>query len=304
MKILITGANGLLGQKLVELLGHDPAKTVLATGQGNCRILHLPENTRYAACDVTNSEDVHRIVADFQPNAILHTAALTNVDECEQNPERCELLNVTATKFVLAASEAVGAHFIHLSTDFIFDGERGPYDEEALPNPISIYGQSKLDAELVVKNARCPWAIVRTILVYGIAPGLSRSNIILWVKSSLEQGKSIQVVDDQFRTPTLAEDLADGCIRIANHKATGIFNIGGKELLTPYAMALETAAFFQLDASLIHKASAATFSQPARRPPRTGLVIDKAHEELGYDPHSFAEGIAILARQLQPHQLA
>lgn len=299
MKLLITGANGLLGQKLVEMLGHDPAKTVLATGQGPCRILNLPTNTSYESCDISNPEETNRVISRFAPHAIIHSAALTNVDECELNPGRCHLLNVIATQNVLTASEALNAHFIHLSTDFIFDGEHGPYDELAHPNPISIYGQSKLDAEFIVKKAKCPWAIVRTILVYGIAPGLSRSNIILWVKDSLEKGKSIQVVDDQFRTPTLAEDLADGCIRIVNHKATGVFNIGGKELLTPYAMALQTAAFFKLDSSLINKASAATFSQPARRPPRTGLVIDKAKEELGFDPHSFAEGIAILAHQLQ-----
>lgn len=299
MKVLITGANGLLGQKLVELLGKDPQKRVMATGQGACRILNLPENCQYATCDITNQEEVNQVVTEFCPTTIIHSAALTNVDECEQNPQKCQLLNVEATGYVIAAAEAVGAHLIHLSTDFIFDGQRGPYDEAALPNPISLYGESKLKAEQLVEKANCPWAIVRTILVYGIAPGLSRNNIILWVKSSLEQGKSIQVVDDQFRTPTLAEDLADGCVRITNQKQTGIFNIGGKELLTPYAMAMETAHFFHLDASLINKASAATFSQPAKRPPRTGLVIDKAREILGFDPHSFAEGIAILAHQLQ-----
>lgn len=299
MKILITGANGLLGQKLIELLGHDPAKLVLATGQGPCRILHLSDNCRYQTLDISQMEEVQKVVNEFQPQAVIHAAALTNVDECELNPEKCQLLNVTATNFVLRASETVNALFVHLSTDFIFDGDHGPYDEEAVPNPISIYGHSKLEAEKLVQKAKCPWAIVRTILVYGIAPGLSRNNIVLWVKSSLEQGKTIQVVDDQFRTPTLAEDLADGCIRIVNHKATGIFNIGGKELLTPYAMAQATAHYFHLDSSLIQKASAATFSQPAKRPPRTGLVIDKAKEILGYDPHPFSEGIGILAHQIE-----
>lgn len=298
MKIVITGANGLLGQKLVAFLGHDPQKKVLATGQGPCRILHLPDNVRYQTMDISQEAEVMQLIRDFQPQVIIHAAALTNVDTCELEPEKCRLLNVMATQFIIAASEMVHAHLIHLSTDFIFDGAHGPYDEEAEAHPISIYGQSKLDAEKIVMAAQCPWTIVRTILVYGIAPGLSRGNIILWVKDNLEKGKQIQVVDDQFRTPTLAEDLADGCIRIANQKATGIFNIGGKELLTPYAMALETATYFHLDASLIKKATAATFSQPARRPPRTGLVIDKAREMLGYDPHSFHEGIALLAKQL------
>jgi dTDP-4-dehydrorhamnose reductase len=296
MKILITGANGLLGQKLVSILG-DSKHSILASGQGDCRILNLPENVRYRPCNVTNEEEVKQTLKDFQPDAVIHTAAMTNVDECELNPEKCQVQNVIATQNVIQACEMVGAQLVHLSTDFIFDGSSGPYSEMDKPNPISIYGQSKLDAETLVQKASCPWSIVRTVLVYGIAPGLSRSNIILWVKASLEQGKEIQVVDDQFRTPTLAEDLATGCILIAEKKAEGIFNISGKDFLTPYEMAIQTADFFSLSKALIKQATAATFTQPAKRPPRTGFDISKAVKELGYNPHSFREGIEILATQ-------
>ncbi len=299
MKIAITGANGLLGQKLVSLLGNQENTEVLATGLGPCRILNLPANARYEVCDISQPDDCQRVFGDFGPDFVIHSAALTNVDECELDPEKCQKLNVDATRNVLRACESSGAHLIHLSTDFIFDGTKGPLTEEDVPNPISIYGQSKLDAEAIVKSASCPWAIVRTILVYGIAPGLSRSNIILWVKSSLEQGKNIQVVDDQFRTPTLAEDLAMGCFLIAKHRATGIYNISGRELMTPFEMAMATCDYFGLDKGLITKASAKTFSQPAKRPPRTGFDISKAERDLGYKPHSFAEGIRILAGQIK-----
>ncbi|HPI09923.1 MAG TPA: SDR family oxidoreductase [Catalimonadaceae bacterium] len=297
MKILITGSNGLLGQKLVAAPGMK-IHTVLATGKGDCRISQLPVNTQYQNCDVTDLNDVMQVFSAFHPDVVIHSAAMTNVDDCELNPEACHLLNVVATQNVVTACNQTGSHLIHLSTDFIFDGENGPYSEDDKPNPISVYGQSKLDAEVLVKNATCSCAIVRTVLVYGISPGLSRSNIILWVRSSLEQGKQIQVVDDQFRTPTLAEDLAAGCLLIAEKKAEGIFNISGKDFLTPYQMAIETARFFNLDSSLIVKASAATFSQPAKRPPRTGFVISKAETVLGYQPHSFTEGIGILSSQL------
>jgi dTDP-4-dehydrorhamnose reductase len=298
MKILITGANGLLGQKLAALAGLKSDVHLLATGRGPCRILDLPGNAVYQTCDISQAEEISSSCLEFRPDVVIHTAAMTNVDECELNREACRIQNVEAVKNVIAACEKTGSHLIHLSTDFIFDGEGGPYDETAKPNPISIYGQSKLDAENLVKAASCPWSIVRTVLVYGIAPGLSRSNIILWVKASLEQGKEIQVVDDQFRTPTLAEDLAAGCLLIAEKKATGIFNISGKDFLTPYEMAMETADYFGLDKTLIRKASAATFSQPARRPPRTGFIISKAENILGYKPHSFSEGIAILSSQI------
>jgi dTDP-4-dehydrorhamnose reductase len=298
MKIAITGANGLVGQKLVQLLGTQPDVQTLATGLGPCRILNLPANATYSTCDITHPEETKRVLFQFSPDFVIHSAALTNVDECELNPEKCHLLNVEATKNVISACEKTGAHLIHLSTDFIFDGSKGPLIEEDEPNPISIYGQSKLDAEKLVQASNIPWAIARTILVYGIAPGLSRSNIILWVKASLESGKKIQVVDDQFRTPTLAEDLADGCFLIAKNKAIGIFNISGKELMTPFEMAMATCDHFHLDKSLITKASALTFSQPAKRPPRTGFNISKAEQKLGYKPHTFAQGIQILASQI------
>ena len=297
MKFLITGSNGLLGQKLVANLGITQ-HSVLATGRGECRILKMPANVLYGMCNISDAEIVMQVFSEFKPDVVIHSAAMTNVDECELNPEQCHLQNVIATQNVIHACEMVGAHLIHLSTDFIFDGTSGPYSEMDKPNPISIYGQSKLDAETQVQKARCPWSIVRTVLVYGIAPGLSRSNIILWVKASLEQGKEIQVVDDQFRTPTLAEDLATGCISIAEKKAEGIFNISGKDFLTPYEMAIQTADFFSLNKELIKQATAATFTQPAKRPPRTGFDISKAVKELGYNPHSFLEGIEILANQL------
>jgi dTDP-4-dehydrorhamnose reductase len=137
------------------------------------------------------------------------------------------------------------------------------------------------------------------VLVYGIVGDMSRTNIILWVKDSLEKGKNINVVTDQFRTPTLAEDLAVGCWQIADNEATGIFNISGKDFLTPYEMAIKTADFFGLDKNLIAMANSSTFSQPAKRPPRTGFIIDKATAILGYKPHSFEQGIKIVAEQFE-----
>ena len=140
---------------------------------------------------------------------------------------------------------------------------------------------------------------IRTVLVYGVTKDQSRSNIVLWVKKSLEEGKPIRLVNDQWRTPTLAEDLAMGCLLAAKKKATGIFHISGTEMLTPYDIAIQTANFFGLDKSLIQKTDSSEFKQPAARPPKTGFIIDKAKRELGYKPHTFAEGLAVLAVQLK-----
>ena len=295
-KILITGANGLLGQKLVKLIAEKEAYTLMATSRGKCR---LPKgNYTFTSLDVTSPDEIQKIISQYQPDYLIHTAAMTQVDACEQRSADCWQQNVKAVTYLTEACKQYNVFFLHLSTDFIFDGEAGPYDEAATPAPISHYGESKLASEQIVKESGLPWAIVRTVLVYGIVPDMSRSNIILWVKKSLEENKTIKVVNDQWRTPTLAEDLALGCYLIIERNAQGVFNIAGKDFLTPYEMALKTAQCFALDATPIQKADASTFKQPAKRPPKTGFIIDKAIKQLGYQPHSFEEGLNLMKAQI------
>lgn len=298
-KLLITGANGLLGQKLVNLLTQQPNVELIATARGNNR-LPFSEGYAYHSLDITDRQQVLDVIEKVKPDVVIHTAAMTDVDKCETQKDACWAQNVHAVEYIVEACQATGAFLVHVSTDFIFDGAAGPYDETAEANPISFYGWSKQAGESVVRHSAIRWAIARTVLVYGIAHDMSRSNIILWVKKSLEDGKNIKVVTDQWRSPTLAEDLAMGCYLIADKEAEGIFNISGKEVITPYEMAIKTADYFGLDKSLIAQADASTFTQVARRPPRTGFVLDKARTVLGYDPHSFEEGIAVLASQLKP----
>lgn len=296
MKILITGSNGLLGQKLVRLC-IEKGVDVIATSRGVNRIDYLTEGYEYAAMDITDGESVRVVLEQYRPDVVVNTAAMTNVDQCESERDECRLLNVQAVQYLVDCCEGLGIFFIHLSTDFIFDGEAGPYEEDDQPNPISFYGQSKWEAENIVMESRGKWAILRTVLVYGLTPGMSRSNIILWVKENLENDKPLNIVNDQWRTPTLAEDLAMGCFLAAEQRAEGVFNISGEELLSPFEMAIHTANYFDLDKSLITEVDASTFSQPAKRPPKTGFVLDKAKEVLGYHPHSFIEGIKLLDQQ-------
>jgi dTDP-4-dehydrorhamnose reductase len=298
MKILVTGSNGLLGQKLIEKLAKNPNVDVLATARGENR-LPFNENYSYSALDITDKQNVDEVFDTFKPDVVIHGAAMTNVDQCETEKEECWKLNVLATEYLLEAAERHNTFFLHVSTDFIFDGAEGPYSEEGEANPVSFYGWSKYAAEKLVIHSKLKWAIARTVLVYGIAHDMSRSNIILWVKNSLESGKSINVVNDQWRTPTLAEDLADGCILIAEQRAEGIFNISGKDLLNPYQMAVMTADYFGLDKSLINEVDGTQFKQTAKRPAKTGFILDKAIDVLGYNPKNFTEGIAFLAEQLK-----
>ncbi len=299
-KILLTGSNGLLGQKLVELISKDENYELIATSRGENRLSYKTGYT-YHPLDITDKQDVEAVMAKFQPDYVINSAAMTNVDQCETMKDECWQLNVRAVEYIVEACQAHNTFLLHLSTDFIFDGENGPYDEEATPKPISYYGSSKLAAERTLMKSKIKWAIARTVLVFGIAEDMSRTNIVLWVKKSLENKKTIQVVNDQWRSPTLAEDLAEGCFLILKKDATGVYNISGKDFLSPYQMAIQTADFFALDKSYIVETDSTKFTQPAKRPPRTGFIIDKAVKELGYHPHSFKEGIAILAQQVSSH---
>ena len=190
-------------------------------------------------------------------------------------------------------------HLIHLSTDFIFDGEKGTeYSETDIPNPQSYYAHSKYESEKIVQKSKIRWAIARTIIIYGIVDNMSRSNIVLWAKEALTEGQKINVVDDQFRAPTLAEDLADGCILIIDKGATGIYNLSGKETMSILELVYKVADFWKLDKSLITPSKSNILNQAAKRPAYTGFILDKAKHDLGYNPHSFIEGLEMLDRQL------
>lgn len=302
MKILITGSNGLLGQKLVYKLKQKSGVELIATARGENRLVDKAGYT-YELLDITNYDNVKNVFTKYKPDVVINTAAMTNVDACETDREGALLMNATSVEHQVKVLESLQdekykPHFIHLSTDFIFDGTHGPLTEEEQPNPLSYYAETKLKAEQIVQASKLKWAMARTVLVYGIVDNMSRSNIVLWVKQNLEQGKTINVVDDQFRTPTLAEDLADGCILIAEKGATGIYNISGKDFMSILELAQKVADYYHLDKKLINPSKSADIKQPAKRPPRTGFIIDKAIKDLGYNPHSFEEGIKLMEEQM------
>ena len=300
MKILITGSNGLLGQKIVYALLHQGTHEIFATSKGDNRIA-LKEGYNYTSLDITKSEEVISVVAKVKPDCIINTAAMTNVDACENDKDGCTALNVTAVSYLLQACKPYNTHFIHISTDFVFDGEAGPYREEETPNPLSYYAQSKLTSEKLVMESGLDWAILRTIIIYGVVDDVQRSNLVLWTKSSLEQRKVINVISDQFRSPTLAEDLADACISAAEKRAMGIYHICGpeEELDSILNIACKVADFFKLDKSFIHPVTSAELNQAARRPLKTGFILDKARKELNYTPHSLNAGLEIISQQLK-----
>ena len=291
-KIIITGSNGLLGQSLLNLLLQDKKEyKVFGFSRGINRSGR--EDFDYISLDITEEILLKEEIKNIQPNFIINTAAMTQVDDCEKEKEACDLLNVTVVKWLSEVSKEINAHLIHISTDFIFDGEKekGYYKETDKPNPLSYYGLSKLKSEEVLTNSNIDFTILRTILVYGQVFGMSRSNIVLWVKKMLEERKEITIVEDQFRTPTYVKDLALACKISMDKKAIGVFNISSNKLLSVYEIAQQIALVFNLDKNLIKPISTSALNQIAPRPAKTGFDLTKTNKELGFYPKSFKEDL-------------
>ena len=291
MKVLVTGANGILGQHLVELFMFE-AYSVIATSKGVSRFpFGMHHGLGYTSIDLSDAEGIYRLFAIDKPDFVVHAGAMTQVDESETNRQACSMANIDGTKNIIRAMERFGGRLIYISTDFVFNGKRGNYVEDDLPDPVNYYGKTKLHAEELVRKSSLDWTIVRTCLVYGNSLTGTRNNIVTWVKESLEQKKKIKVVNDQVRTPTYVKDLAKGILLVINKKAKGIYHISGSEILTPHQMAIKTADFFGLDKSLIEEVNASTFIQIAQRPLKTGFDISKAISELKYQPRNFEDGL-------------
>lgn len=299
MKVLLTGANGLLGQHLIrELLKRN--EEVYAIGKGADRnAIGGTIGYRYYEADITDGLRMNEIAEEVEPDILIHAAAITQVDECELDKPGCYNANVTATRFLIDAIKPFNAKIIFLSTDFIFDGTGGPYKEDAIPSPVNYYGSTKVQAEKAVMESGLPYAILRTILVYGSTIAGTRPNILTWAISNLKQGNAIKVVTDQQRTPTFIEDLVQGVLLAMQPGKEGIFHIGGKEELSPYDIVIRVAQRLNLNQQLISKADSSNFTQPAERPLRTGFDISKAEKELGYSPKSFEEALEIVIKKFE-----
>jgi dTDP-4-dehydrorhamnose reductase len=288
-KVLVTGANGFVGFYVVAQL-LQKGFAVIATGKGKSRLPFQDQNLIYEEMDITNKESVISAFQKHRPDIVIHSAAISKPDECELNKELAYTINVQGTIHLLEAAKKQHSFFIFLSTDFVFDGEKGMYKEDDKRQAVNYYGETKVLTEDKVSSYEYDWSIVRTVLVYG-ASFSGRDNIVTSVAKALTKGEKLSIYDDQVRTPTYVEDLAKAIVTIVEKKATGTFHISGKDIRTPYQIAIEVARHLNLDEKLITKATRATFTQPALRPLKTGFDISKAEKELSYQPISFEEGL-------------
>lgn len=296
-KILITGSNGLLGQSLVDLfLKEKENYHLFGVSKGENRSGFT--DFTYINLDITNKEKLLNTIDEIEPNCIINTAAMTQVDACETQKETCKIINIDVVEWLIEAATKLNIKIIHLSTDFIFDGKNGPYKETDAANPLSYYGWSKLEAEKLLINSTINFAIIRTILVYGKVHDMSRTNIVLWAIEKLKNKEQITIVDDQYRMPTYVKDLAWACKSTIDKDKNGIFHISSNQLLSVFEIVQQIAEVFNLDNSYIKPIKSTILNQAAKRPPITGFDLTKSIRELGYQPKSFIEDLKIFKQEL------
>ncbi len=273
-KVLITGAAGQLGQAL-QLALHDYEQINIDL-YGN--------DSGIRACDITDPNQIRGVISATQPDVIINTAAMTNVDGNEREPELARRLNTDALATILDAAGAMGAQVVQISSDYVFDGTAGPYLESDPVSPVSVYGKTKLAAEeLAIKDGR--HMVIRGNVLWG--PDLNApASFVRWVVSSLQDRKEIRVVNDQVNNPTLTTHMAEAIAVAIREGAQGLYHYGGLEFCNRLTFARQLAQYFDLPGELIQSTTTAELGQLAPRPLESGLICSKMKQELGVENYN------------------
>ncbi|MBN2413674.1 SDR family oxidoreductase [candidate division KSB1 bacterium] len=286
MKILVTGCYGLLGQTVCERA----PKSFLVYGvdihEGN---IVLPDD-KYFSLDLTDRKKTLELLQDLKPDYIINSAAYTDVDGAETERELCWKINVDLVENLIYGARKIKAGIGHISTDYIFDGKSGPYAEDAHPNPIGYYGRSKLAAENALIGSSVDYFIARTMVLYGMSKN-GKTNFVTWLIAQLTNQRPVKIVNDQYGNTTLADELAEGIWTLIKSGYSGILNIAGREIINRYEFAVRIAEVFGFDRDLITAVTTAEFNQPAPRPLNSGLIVDKALNELNIVLSDVVEGL-------------
>ena len=288
-KLLVTGANGLLGSKIVNA---PDAFTVIPTHRTK------PLSPNSVKLDLTDQKQVKELIDRLQPEVVIHTASETNVDKCETDKENAWKVNVDGTRNLAEACGKIHAKLVSISTDYVFDGEKGWYSEEDCPNPISHYGLTKLEGEKQVIKHCSDYAILRTSVLYGWHPW--KLNFATWVIAKLRQNQEIMVVEDHINTPTLAENLAEMAVEIAEKDLQGLYHASGSERISRFDFAKKIADTFQLNSDLVKPIKMQELKAwVAKRPRDSSLGTEKIHKQLIAKPLNINEGLNKLKAEMK-----
>jgi dTDP-4-dehydrorhamnose reductase len=286
MRFVVTGSNGLVGSRVCAQLaqrGHE----VVGLGRGARR---TDGAHRYIPVDLALEADVLTALASAAPEAIIHPASMTEVDACERAPDQAYAANVTAAMAVAKGARQLGAHLVHVSTDYVFDGNAGPYDEEARPNPRGVYALTKHMGEQAAQAFVPGCAIARTAVVYGWPPA-GRPNFGAWLVGALEKGQTVKLFEDQFVAPSFADSVAAMLVELGERKLGGIWNTCGGEVVNRVSFGRALCGVFGFNPELLVPSRMADLKLASPRPLHSGLKADKARAQLQAKPLPLNESL-------------
>lgn len=267
MRALIIGASGFVGRALLTAFGPTAVGTY-------CN--HPAEGLRQL--DIRDPQAVGALLADVRPELILHPAAQPHVDWCEDHVEESAAINATGTANVVVAARAAGARYVFFSTDYLFNGDDGPYTEDAAPDPLNVYGRHKLEAEHTIAEQLDDYVIVRVCNVFGFEP--AGKNFVMAVLRMGRAGEPMNLPADQWGNPTYADNLAEAVKELAESRQRGVFHVVGPRSMDRVTFAREACEVFGLDPAFLRPRVTAELGQRARRPLRGGLDAAKARATL------------------------
>ena len=289
-RVLVVGASGFLGRALCDVPGQDLARIPAVRSAASS----YPGTVEHLV-DITDPEQVDRIVEAVGPAWVVNAAAETGVDRCEEEPDRAYQVHVEGTQNLVRACERTGSGLVFMSTNYVFDGTRGLYGETDTPNPLGVYGRTKLEGEACVLEASCPGIVVRTAVLYGYREGC-RPNFVTWAAGALARGEPIRVVTDEWANPTLVDELASFVLALCRRGFDGVVHFAGADFLSRYAMVEQICDCFGLDIELATPVTSSELGQRAQRPPRAGLATDLARTVTDAPIASFRENLRGLSR--------
>ena len=288
-RAMIIGAAGLLGQYLsAEAVdrGMDVTATFNRTRpeQGAAPLVHL---------DITDADAVDTVIARARPDIVFLPSALTNVDRCETHPQEAWAINAEGTFNVASACKAAGAKLFYISTDYVFNGEKGEkYYEFDTPDPVNVYGQTKLEGERLTLDSQRHNVVARVSVLYGWNRILDGTNFVTWVIDNLRRGSEVKLFGDQRVTPTYAPNAANAMLTMALGNASGLYHVAGPNCMNRYEVGMHIANAFGLDSSLCKNVRTDDVPLPARRGRVTCLDINKTQAEFNITMTSFVDGLA------------
>lgn len=283
MKFFITGGSGLLGERLATIASNDD-EIVLSHNSNPTK------NT--IKCDITDKNEVEKVINKNKPDAIVHCAAMTDVDLCEDEIDIAYRINSDGTRNMAQAAENIGAKIIYVSTDFVFDGDKGYYSEDDEVNPLGIYAKSKYDGEVQLKKYSTNWAIARVSVLYGWH---KKANFTTWVINQLRSNNSINIVTDQINSPTYADNAGEAIFEIAKQDKNGIYHTAGNDRINRFDFTEKIAEAFNLNKDLINPTTSDKFIQKAPRPRDSSLNVNKIKKELGFTMETCSESLERMA---------